>query len=200
MSDNDDQIDTFETYGQSYKSASHIDSSDENLPAANIEFRKKREARMEQVFGEKRPSKELPLEVNLYNVTVKMLHCLTDIKDMMKEEVPKGIVYNYGFTLTANAPIIHIDFEETEDSDIPVAIRPLNFPQQKLFDVKIVNDGPAEISFMTNLPRSVKEAITNLKAGESDRIGIFTKPVIKSLKIVNVSTTQSAAIRVRTLI
>ena len=122
------------------------------LPAANIEFRKRREQRMEQVFGEKRPSKELPLEVNLYNVTVKMLHTLTDMKEMMQQEVPKGIVYNYSFTLLSNAPMIHIDFEETEDSDIPVAIRPLNFPQQKLFHVKIVNDGPAEISFMTNMP------------------------------------------------
>ena len=200
MSDNDDQIDTFETYGESYKSASHMDETDENLPAANIEFRKKREQRMEQVFGEKRPSKELPLEVNLYNVTVKMLHTLTEIKDMMKEEVPKGIIYNYSFTLAPNAPFVHIDFAETEDSDIPITIRPLNFPQQNLFDLKIVNDGPAEISFMTNLPRSVKEAITNLKAGESDRVGIFTKPIIKSLKVVNTSTTQSAAIRVRTLI
>lgn len=189
-----------EVYGEGPKSATELEWDDENKPAADIEFRKRRENRLHQVFGDKTPSKKLPLEVNQYNVLTRILHTMVDIKQLMEDDQPKGIVYNYGFTILANDPFIHIDFEESEDSDIPTSIQSLNYPEQKLFDIKIVNDGPADISFMTNLPRSVKEAITNLKSGESDRIGPFNRPTIKSLKIVNTSTTQNAAIRVRTLI
>lgn len=195
-----DEFSSFETYGDSYTSASHLDSTDENLPSSNIEKRKAAENRLQQVFKDKVPSKDLPLQVNQYNVLTRMLHTLVDIKQLLVDESPKGMVYNYSFTLAANDPFVHIDFEESEDSDIPASIRPLNFPEQKLYDVKIVNDGPAPISFMTNMPRSVREAVTNLKVGESDRVGPFTKPLIKSLKIVNTSTTQAAAIRVRILI
>lgn len=195
-----DEFSSFETLGDSYTSASHIDGTDENLPASNIEKRKKAENRLVQVFGDKIPSKDLPLAINQYNVLTRLLHTLVDIKELLEDKVPKGIIYNYGFSLAANDPLIHMDFEESEDSDIPVSIRPLNFPQQKLFEVTIVNDGPAEISFMTNLPRSVKESIANLKTGESAKVGPFNKAIIKSLKIVNKSTTQAAAIRVRTLI
>lgn len=195
-----DEFSSFETLGDSYTSAAHLDSVDENLPASNIEKRKKAENRLVQVFGEKIPSKDLPLAINQYNLFTRVLHTLVDIKDLLEGEIPKGIIYNYGFIIAANDPFIHMDFEESEDSDIPVSIRPLNFPDQKLFEVVIVNDGPAEISFMTNLPRSVKESIANLKAGESARIGPFNRAIIKSLKLVNKSTTQSAAVRVRTLI
>lgn len=188
----------FEEWGAGPKSASELEFDDENLPASNIEFRKKAERNLYELFGEKTPSKDLPLAINQYNVLVRILRTLVEIK---KQEVdPLGIIYNYAFTIEKNHPFIHIDFEETEDSEIPDDIKPLNFPQQKLFDIKIVNDGPAEISFMTNLPRSVREAITNLKSGESDRIGPFQKPTIKSLKLVNTSTTQDAAVRIRTLI
>lgn len=195
-----DEFSSVETYGDAYRSASHIDATDENLPSSNIERRKAAENRLFQVFGSKIPSKELPLAVNTYNVMTRMLHTLVDIKELLQDEIPKGIVYNYSFTIAANDPFIHIDFEESEDSDIPASIQQLNFPEQKLYDVKIVNDGPASISYMTNLPRSVREAVTNLKVGESDRVGPFNKPLIKSLKIVNTSTTQSAAVRVRILI
>lgn len=182
------------------KSASHIDSTDENLPQSNIAFRKLREQEMERVFGDKRPTKDLPLAVNQYNVLVKILRALADIRDLEKADDPLGITYSYAFTIQPNDSVIHIDFEESEDSDIPASLRPLNFPQQKLFQVKIVNDGPAEIAFATNLPRSVKDIISNLKTGESDTVGVFNKAKIKSLKIANKSTTQAAAIRVRTLI
>lgn len=195
-----DEFSSFETLGDSLTSASHLDETDENLPASNIEKRKRAENRLQQVFADKIPTKELSLQVNQYNVLTRLLHTLVDIKQILEDEVPKGIIYNYGFTLAANDPIVHMDFEESEDADLPVTVRPLFFPDQKLFEVTIVNDGPAEISFMTNLPRSVKESIANLKAGESAKVGPFTKAIIKSLKIVNKSVSQSAAIRVRTLI
>ena len=195
-----DEFSSFETMGDSYTSASHQDEFDENLPASNIERRKKAENRLQAVFGDKPPSKDLSLQINQYNVLTRLLHTMVDIKQLLEDEIPKAIVYNYGFTISANDPLIHVDFEESNDSDIPVSIRPLNFPDQKLFEVTIVNDGPAEISFMTNLPRSVKDSVANLKAGESARVGPFNKAIIKSLKIVNKSTTQAAAVRVRTLI
>ena len=187
-----------EVFGDGQKSAVELTELEENLPSSNIEYRKQHERNMHEIYGGKIPTKDLPLAVNQYNLLARILKILVDIK---KQNIdPLGIIYNYSFSLAANDPFMHIDFEETEDSEIPVSIIPLNFPGQKLFDVKIVNDGPAEVSFMTNLPKSVREAVTNLKAGESDRIGPFTKPTIKSLKIVNTSTTQAAAIRVRTLI
>lgn len=190
---------SYEEFGGGQKSATELDEiTEESFPSSNIEYRKDHERNIKRIYGGTRPSKDLTLAQNQYNVLARILQVLVDIKE--QEIDPKGIIYNYSFTLNANAPFVHIDFEETEDSDVPVSIRPLNFPQQKLYDIKIVNDGPAEISFMTNTPRSVREAITNLKSGESDRIGPFTKPIIKSLKIVNTSTTQNAAIRVRTLI
>ena len=187
-----------EVFGEGQLSAKELDELHENLPGSNIEFRKKREKNLYDVYGDKVPSKDLPLAINQYNVLARILHILVDIKNQRPK--PLGIIYNYSFTLAPNDPFMHIDFEETEDSDIPVAIRPLNFPQQKLYDIRIVNDGPADVSFMTNLPRSVREAVVNLKVGESDRVGPFLEPIIKSLKIVNPSTSQSAAIRVRTLI
>ena len=203
MSDNEydpDEFSSFETLGDSYTSASHIDATDENLPASNIEKRKKAENRLQQVFADKIPTKELSLAVNQYNVLTRLLHTMVDIKQLLEDEIPRGIIYNYGFTIAANDPLVHMDFEDSEESDIPVSIRPLEFPQLKLFEVTIVNDGPAEISFMTNLPRSVKESIANLKAGESAKVGPFNKAIIKTLKLVNKSTTQAAAVRVRTLI
>lgn len=203
MSDQDydpDEFSSFETLGDSYTSASHLDDTDENLPASNIEKRKKAENRLITVFGDKIPSKDLPLAINQYNLLTRLLHTLVDIKELIEGEIPKGIIYNYGFTIAANDPFIHIDFEESSDSDVPISIRPLNYPDQKLFEITIVNDGPAEISFMTNLPRSVRESIANLKAGESAKIGPFNRAIIKSLKLVNKSVSQSAAIRVRTLI
>ena len=195
-----DEYSTFETYGDSYTSASHLDDTDENLPASNIEKRKQLENRLKDVFGDKIPSKDLPMQVNQYNVLTRILHTLVDIKKQNDENDPAGMVYNYSFTIQPNDPFVHIDFESTGNSEIPVSIRPLEFPDQKLYEIKIINDGPAPISFMTNLPKSIRSAITNLKAGESDRVGPFLKPTIYSLKIINTSTTQAAAIRVRTLI
>lgn len=195
-----DEYSTAETLGDSIQSASYMDEIGENLPASNIEKRKAAENRLKDVFGEKIPSKDLSLQINQYNVITRMLHTLIDIKKQNELDDPLGIVYNYAFIIQPNDPFIHINFLESEDSDIPVSIRPLNFPGVMLFDLKIVNDGPADISYMTNLPRSVREAVTNLRMGESDRIGPFNKPKIFSLKIVNTSTTAAAAIRVRTLI
>jgi hypothetical protein len=190
---------SYEEFGGGQKSASELEEiTTDNLPSSDIEYRKEHERNIHRIYGGTRPSKDLTLAQNQYNVLARILKILVDIKEQNID--PKGIVYNYAFVMESNHPFVHIDFEETEDSEIPADIAPLNFPQQKLFDIKIVNDGPAEISFMTNLPRSVREAVTNLKAGESDRLGPFTKPIIKSLKLVNTSTTQSAAIRIRTLI
>lgn len=140
---------------------------------------------MEHIHGKHGPSASLPVLVNLLNTQIEQLKTLKDIRLLLDAKIPIGQMK--AFTINyATAGFTHIEFVDSVFTTGVPAGQVINEPQRKLFKLKIVNDGPANILFSSNIPKSDRSAEILLKNGEMDDSLDFMYPTIWSLNIATV--------------
>lgn len=140
---------------------------------------------MEHIHGRHGPSPSLPVLVNLLNNQVEALKTLKDIRLLLEAKLPIGQMKAFQIVY-ATAGFTHIEFTDSQFTFGVPSGQIINEPQRKLFRLKIMNDGPANIQFSTNIPKADRSADITLKSGEMDDSLDFNYPTIWSLNIATI--------------
>lgn len=140
---------------------------------------------MEHIHGKHGPSASLPVLVNLLNTEIEMLKTLKDVRLLLDAKIPIGQMRAFKLTYTTPG-FTHIEFVDSVFTTGVPSGQVINEPQRKLFKLKIMNDGPADIQFSSNIPKSDRSAEITLHSGEMDDSLEFMYPTIWSLNIATV--------------
>lgn len=173
-------------YGQRYpEGASAQESNRGQTVSSQIALARKRQQKLEHIYGTKIPEKGVDKSALLQNTLVEMLKVQRKLLRLMDDQVPIGQVDGYNFPLSASAPLMHIDFVEATEGEkstnIPAGIN-LSVPGRLLYGLHVYNDGVGTLAISTNLSESRYEATVTLNPGESLKFE-YKWPIIKTLNL-----------------
>lgn len=154
-------------------------------PKSEIILDKVYEQKREFIHGRHGPSASLPVLVNILNNQVETLKTLKEIKELLEFKIPIGQMRAFKLSYST-AGFTHIEFTESQFTVGVPSGQVINEPQRKLYKLRILNDGPADIQFSANIPRGDRSAEIILHSGETDDSLDFQYPIIWSLNIATI--------------
>jgi len=105
------------------------------------------------------------------------------IERVLVSQNPKGQTFPMSISLTAANGLIQVNFKDPEQSqDIPAGTS-IIYPQELLYQLIIVNIGPNDIRFSTNVTSNSSEASTPLVARSQMDLK-FEIPTIKTVNLL----------------